>query len=50
VERVQDFGRTLERDAEYSFRSSREQMAPREWGATKAQFAVVFDDRFEVSR
>jgi len=34
----------------YSFRSSRQKMAPREWSATKAQFAVVFDDRFEVSR
>ena len=28
----------------------RQKMAPREWSATKAQFAVVFDDRFEVSR
>jgi hypothetical protein len=34
----------------YSFRSSRQKMAPREWSATKAQFAVVFDDRLEVSR
>ena len=25
-------------------------MPPREWSATKAQFAVVFGDRFEVNR
>jgi transposase-like protein len=25
-------------------------MAPREWSAAKAQFAVVFGDRFEVNR
>jgi len=25
-------------------------MPPREWGAAKAQFAVVFGDRFEVNR
>jgi len=25
-------------------------MPPREWAAAKAQFAVVFGDRFEVNR
>jgi hypothetical protein len=25
-------------------------MPPREWSAAKAQFAVVFGDRFEVNR
>ena len=25
-------------------------MAPREWAAAKAQFAIVFGDRFEVNR
>ena len=30
--------------------TQRWKMPPREWAAAKAQFAVVFGDRFEVNR